>query len=54
VTEAAAYAEAQKNCGAGKTRDHSNEQTNQVDLSVLSAEEREAMAALLRKAMGLN
>ena len=46
--------EAVLNRGAGKPRDHSNEQTNRVDLSVLSAEEREALAALLRKAMGLN
>jgi hypothetical protein len=45
--------EAVLNRGAGKTRDHSNEQTNRVDLSVLSAEEREALAALLRKAMGM-
>jgi hypothetical protein len=45
--------EAVLNRGAGKPRDHSNEQTNRVDLSVLSAEEREALAALLRKAMGM-
>ena len=37
-------AEAVLNRGAGKPRDYSNEQTNRVDLSVLSPEEREALA----------
>jgi len=39
--------------GIGKPRDHSNEQGGKIDLSALSAEEREAMAKLLAKAMGL-
>ena len=39
--------------GVGKPRDHSNEQTQRVDTSVLSPEKREALAALLREAMGL-
>jgi hypothetical protein len=39
--------------GAGKPRDHSNEQTQRVDTSVLTPEKREALAALLREAMGL-
>ena len=39
--------------GAGKPRDHSNEQTNRVDLSALTPDERQLMASLLRKAMGM-
>jgi hypothetical protein len=39
--------------GAGKPRDYSNEQTQRVDTSVLTPEKREALAALLREAMGL-
>ena len=39
--------------GAGKPRDHSNEQTQRVDTSVLTPEKRELLAALLREAMGL-
>jgi hypothetical protein len=45
--------EAVLNRGAGKPRDHSNEQTQRVDTSVLTPEKREALAALLREAMGL-
>ena len=39
--------------GVGRPRDHSDEQTQRVDTSVLSQEKREALAALLREAMGL-
>ena len=45
--------EAILNRGAGKPRDHSNEQGGKIDLSALSVEERAAMAKLLAKAMGL-
>jgi hypothetical protein len=37
----------------GKPRDHSNEQGGKIDLSALSANERNAMVELLKKAMGL-
>jgi hypothetical protein len=39
--------------GIGKPRDHSNEQGGKIDLSALSADERNAMVELLKKAMGL-
>ena len=40
--------------GAGKPRDHSNEQDRgRIDLSVLTPDERQLMASLLRKAMGM-
>ena len=46
--------EAVLNRGAGKPRDHSNEQgTGRINLSALSVEERETMARLLAKALGL-
>jgi hypothetical protein len=45
--------EAVLNRGAGKPRDHSNEQVGRIDLSALSADERQLMADLLRKAMGM-
>jgi hypothetical protein len=46
--------EAVLNRGAGKPRDHSNEQgTERINLSALSIEERETMARLLAKALGL-
>jgi hypothetical protein len=39
--------------GIGKPRDHSNEDSRRrIDLSALSADERETMLALLRKALG--
>jgi hypothetical protein len=40
--------------GAGKIRDHANDQDHgKIDLSALSANERNAMVELLKKAMGL-
>lgn len=46
--------EAVLNRGAGKPRDHSNEQeTGRIDLSALTPDERQTMALLLKKAMGL-
>jgi hypothetical protein len=46
--------EAVLNRGAGKPRDHSNEQgTGRINLSALSVEERETMARLLARALGL-
>ena len=39
--------------GAGKIRDHGDEQPNRIDLSALSPEERQAMVEMLKKAMGL-
>ena len=46
--------EAVLNRGAGKPRDHSNEQgPGRIDLSALTPEERQAMAKLLMKALGL-
>ena len=46
--------EAVLNRGAGKPRDHSNEQgTGRIDLSVLTPEERQVMVNLLQKAMAI-
>jgi hypothetical protein len=46
--------EAVLNRGAGKPRDHSNEQDRgRIDLSALTPDERQLMASLLRKAMGM-
>ena len=45
--------EAVLNRGAGKPRDHSNENPTKIDLSALSPEEVKAMVPLLKKAMGL-
>src|ERR1700755_1014216 len=46
--------EAVLNRGAGKPRDHSNEQgRGGIDLSALTPDERQTMALLLKKAMGL-
>jgi hypothetical protein len=44
--------EAVLNRGAGKPRDHSNEQGGKLDLSCLSPDEQKAMARLLMKVMG--
>jgi hypothetical protein len=45
--------EAVLNRGAGKPRDHSNENPTKIDLSALSPDEVKAMVPLLKKAMGL-
>ncbi len=39
--------------GIGKPRDHSNEADGRMDLSALSHDERQTLAALLAKALGL-
>ncbi len=39
--------------GIGKPRDHSNEPPSRIDLSALTPEERQMMARLLQKVMGL-
>jgi len=42
------------NRGVGKPRDHSNEQDRgRIDLSALTPDERQTMALLLKKCMGL-
>src|SRR4051812_44107180 len=45
--------EAIMNRGIGKPRDHSTETGGRIDLSALTAEERQAMIGLLKKAMGV-
>jgi len=46
--------EAIMNRGVGKPRDHSNEQDRgRIDLSALTPDERQTMALLLKKCMGL-
>ncbi len=39
--------------GIGKPRDHSNDADGRMDLSALSHDERQTLAALLAKALGL-
>jgi hypothetical protein len=45
--------EAVLNRGAGKPRDHSNDQTTRIDLSGLSVDDQRTLADLLRKALGV-
>jgi len=45
--------EAIMNRGIGKPRDHSTETGGRIDLSALTADERQAMIGLLKKAMGV-